>query len=164
MHCSGRKAIGAKLGDRVDPRMRRPEQERPPDGGSISRFFRAMTSLIRVKSASSADTSSTWRACRQRGHETSGDSCPSCAKTDFNKQPSQNACPQTVRTGCQNGSQQIGQVNSASAGSFACWRSFFNSSSGASKRKMLSAGRSGALKRPFPPSLRPFLRKAVNMG
>ena len=97
---------------------------------------------MRVNRASSAATSSTCKGCLHSGQETSGCSCPSCANTDFSRHPSQNACPHTVRTGCQNGSQQMGQVNSERAGSSACCRSFFISSSGASSLQMLRAGSS----------------------
>lgn len=129
---SGLSTGASSLGDRVEPRHSRPEDR----DSTSSRWRWAITPRRRTSSASSAATSSTCRGWRHMGQDTSGCWWPNCASTDFNRQPSQKAWPQTVRTGCQNGSQQMGHVNSASAGSSEKRRSFFKSSSGASKRQI----------------------------
>lgn len=131
----------------TSPRQTRPPRRRSvlsPAASSSSRHRRSSvrTQRMRVRSAWSAATSSTCSGCRHSGQETSGCSWPSWARTALRRQASQKACPQMVRTGCQKGSKQIGQVKSDNAGSSPYSLNFRSSSSRASRRQMLRAGSS----------------------
>lgn len=119
---------------RSSSRARRTERE--------PRLHSAIRSLMPVTSAMSSVMSLTVNGWRHIGQDTFADTCSSCASVDFKRQLLQNACPHTVRTGCQNGSQHIGHAKLTNAGSSACCCSLRKNSSRVSRRQMLKGGNS----------------------